>query len=221
MKLKLLVLATAVLLSGCKVEMNTEVPLSKLFSDQITKSSAELLIEVAACNSYEDSRKPSDSLQRARGAIADLFSDAEFKECFTQKFNSFARFEVPVAIGSYKSLKPEDPKLRISSDNKIALVDVAPSLKEKLKSYQDNKFSISDFDPASMSINVNIVNDTGVSQKLRLSGVYINDYPIINIDGYELKNNSKAKIRLSNVTTETIFMPAEHKVMAYFMAKMD
>lgn len=221
MKIKSIVLSTVLLLSGCKVEMNTEVPLSKLFSDQITKTNAELLIEVAACNSYEDSRKPSDSLQRAKGAIADLFNDSEFKECFTQKFNSFARFEIPLAIGNAKALKPEDPKVRVLSYEKAAFVDVSPTLKEKLKSYRDNKLSIADFDPASMSVNINIVNDTASSQKVRVTGVYLDNYPVIDSVGYELKDKSKTLIRLSNVTTETIFLPAEHKMMAYFMAKME
>ena len=222
MKKMILLGLSITLLAACKVEMSTQIPYSKLFDKNIEVAKSSLLVEVASCTHYEDSRKPSDTLMEARGTIADLFPDAEFNECNTQKFNSYAKFSLPIAYGAVEALKPEHPKVRVLSyNNKVAFVDVAPSLKKKLEGYQNKKYSLSGFKPSEMSIILSVKNDTDSDQKIDLASVYVDDYPVISAQGYDFKKGSTINLTLSNISAETVFLPSDHKQMAYFMVKTD
>lgn len=213
---------SVLLLSGCKLEWSSHILFSKLFDKSITVADSALVAEVAACNSYEDSRKPSDSLLQVKGAINDVFPDAKFEECFTQQFNAYAKFTLPIAYGASEMLKPEHPKLRILSyDNNIAFVDIAPSLDGKLQSYQNNKLSVTDFKPSDVSVVITIDNDTGTDQKIDVRGAYVDGYPVINTQGIDFKKAKSFTFKLSNVTAETMFLPAEHNQPAIFMNKSE
>ncbi|MDU4999369.1 MAG: hypothetical protein E6265_22685 [Enterobacteriaceae bacterium] len=214
-----LVLSLAVLLlSGCKLEWSSQILYSKLFDKNITVATSTLVAEVAACNSYEDSRKPSDSLLRVQQAVTDVFTDAKFDECFTQKFNSFAKFTLPIAYGSIEMLKPEHPKLRILSyPDKGVIVNISPTLEDKLRTYQNNKFSTTDFKPSDVSIIIDLKNDSGSDQKINVQGAYLNNFPLINQSEIDFKKGESFNFRLSNVTAETMFLPAKYKQPAFFM----
>lgn len=219
MRKLILLVSSVVLLSGCKIEINTEIPYSKVFDDKIESIDSSLLVEVAACNSYEDSRQPSESLKQAKNAIAELFADSKYQECYTQKMDSFAKFSIPIAYGSADKLSPDDPKIRVLSYQNYVFFDVAPTFKEKLKSYQDRNSSLLSFNPADMQINIAIKNDTSSEPVVDLTSVYVEGYPVINLQGYKLKKDSITRLRLSNVSSETAFLPTDHKMTAYFMVK--
>ncbi|HHT4105192.1 TPA: DUF7424 family protein [Enterobacter hormaechei] len=216
---KTLVLFVATLiLSGCKLEWTSDILFSKLFDKSITLIDSTLLAEVAACNSYEDSRKPSDSLLRVQGAVNDIFPEAKFNECYTQQFNSYAKFTLPIAYGAADMLKPEHPKLRVLSfSDKTVFVNIAPSLEDKLQAYQNNKLSVTDFKPSNVSIVINLKNDTGVNQKVNIFGAYLNNFPLIHQVEMDFKKDETFNIRLSNVTTEAMFLPAKFNQPAIFM----
>lgn len=93
------VVVSALALNGCKIDMGASIPLSGLLGSELKTGSADLYVEVPACNSYEDSRQPSKGLVDAKNEIAKIIPESEFKECFQKKFNSFASFSVPIAYG--------------------------------------------------------------------------------------------------------------------------
>lgn len=102
MKKFLVIALSTILLSGCKVDMSTSINTDDLLSNQHKLISGNLSIEVPSCNDFEDSRKDSKTLADLKVKIPTVFTNAEFKECYKQKFNSFASFEIPIGIGSFR-----------------------------------------------------------------------------------------------------------------------
>ena len=87
-------------ITGCKVQLSTDVPISKLTEKGLHKIDANFFAEVPACSSFEDSRQPSHSVIQAQSEIPKIFGNAKYVECFTQKMDSFAHFTIPVEIGA-------------------------------------------------------------------------------------------------------------------------
>lgn len=219
---KLSLIIGVFLLAGCKLEWSSQILLSKLFDKSVTIVSSDLVAEVAACNSYEDSRKPSDSLLRVQGAILDVFPDAKFEECYTQQMNSFAKFTLPIAYGAAELLKPEHPKLRVLSyDNRAVFVNLSPSIEDKVRGYQTNKLSVTDFNPSDVSIIIKIKNDTGEDQKVEIQGAYVDNYPVVHAVDFNFLKDKSLSFRLSNVTAETMFLPSKQNQYAVFMIKSE
>lgn len=86
------------LLVGCKATVETEVGLKDILESKTKTIDGNLYVEVTGCNSYEDSRKPSDSVIEAQQTIPRIFEDAEYIECFSKQFDSFAHFNIPVVL---------------------------------------------------------------------------------------------------------------------------
>ena len=74
-KLAMLVL-TAAVLAGCKTTVETEVKVSDLLDATSKQIAGNLLVEVPACQSHEDSRQPSKLLEDVQQAVPGIFSDA-------------------------------------------------------------------------------------------------------------------------------------------------
>lgn len=120
MKKFLIIALSAMLLSGCKVDMSTKINTDDLLSDQHKLISGNLSIEVPSCNDFEDSRKDSQMLVDLKEKIPTVFRNAEFKECYKQKFNSFANFEIPIGIGSFRGeYKSVDTDIYIVSTDDV------------------------------------------------------------------------------------------------------
>jgi len=115
MRLTLGLVVGVLLITGCKATVETEVSLTDIQQSESKLINGDLYVEVAACNSYEDSRKPSDSLVRAKQNVPSIFNGAEFVECFSKEFDSFAHFSIPIALD-----KDEDGKM--ASDSHINLI---------------------------------------------------------------------------------------------------
>lgn len=99
MKQLLVLLSCCVLLSACKVELSPSVNLSDLSNETPKTIKSDLTINVTACGDYQDSRKESSSLIEAKQKIAEIFSNAEYVECYKEKFDSKALFKIPVVGG--------------------------------------------------------------------------------------------------------------------------
>lgn len=218
----LFLLPLAIFLTGCKVDMDATIPLSGIFGKEIKHDLANIYVEVAACNSYDDSRKPSSSLDEATKTIPEIIQGAEFKECFTKKFNSYAHFSFPIAYGPSNLIKESDPKIRVfSHEDNYVFLDISPSLKSKIEAYKKKNLSIGSFKPSDLSISLNIKNDMGANYKSDFYGVFIDSFPIIHAQGVTLMNGTTTSLKLSDVTVESALSPAENRLMAFFMQKQD
>lgn len=206
MLLKAVTVAAVFALSGCKIELGTIIPLSGLLGQELKTSTAELYVEVPSCDSYEDSRQPSQSLVDAKNQIASLFSGSEFKECFKKKFDSFALFNIPLAYGPDSKTKDSPAQLRVLyNDKKFAYFEAGSDLKEKLNQAKNKPSIAGGFNPSDVSIFITLVNDTGRDIKAGYAGAYLGNTPVIQADGIGLPNSKQITLKLSDVTTSVIF----------------
>jgi len=60
------VLAATLLLGGCKAKVETELSLNDILESETKTISSDLLVEVAACSSYEDPRRMFDGTVASR-----------------------------------------------------------------------------------------------------------------------------------------------------------
>lgn len=172
---KYLPLCLVIALTGCKVDLSTTVNLADVLSEQHKASTADLNFEVATCNDYEDSRMESDSLIRMKAKVPTIFDGAEYVECYTKKFESFAHFKVPVEVGAMtKDQKLANPKADIfitsmKDEGVIASVYLSEKLRNKLQKAQ--RSAAVDFD---YSINVTL-NRTEEPVQAVMASVYVVD----------------------------------------------
>lgn len=208
-------------LTGCKIEMSSDVPISALLADDIKTGTAELYVEVPSCDDYEDSRKPSKSLIDAKNQISEIFVDSQFKECFKKKFDSIASFTLPVAYGPDSKVNKDTPQVRVLYNEKnYVYFDLGSSLKAKINGAK-NKPSISGgFSPSDVSMFINIVNDTGKDVKANYASTYVAGTPVIYADGLVLPKSKNMVLKLSDVTTSVIFDSPESN-HAWFMSNLE
>ncbi|CAM3601769.1 MULTISPECIES: hypothetical protein [Yersinia] len=209
--------ASVLVLSGCKIDMGASIPLSGLLGSELKEGSADLYVEVPACNSYEDSRQSSKGLVDAKNEIAKIIPESEFKECFKKKFNSFALFSVPIAYGPEKLVSKDTNQIRIlQSEDNFSFVVFGSKLREKLDQVK-NKPSISGgFNPSDVSITLSIKNDTGKAIQATFASVYAGGKPVIYAPNVKMESGQEWPIRLSNVTTSSLF--GSDGVAAWFMS---
>ncbi|WP_312730898.1 DUF7424 family protein [Atlantibacter hermannii] len=214
------VIAISLLLGGCKIGVRTDLPLSGVLSEGLKDADSDLLVEVASCTSYEDSRQPSDTLLDAQKTVPTVFPDAKYKECFTQKMTSWAIFSIPVVYGRHtgSDLK-DDGKLHILSykdtNGQYIAVEASETLKERVKALTSKSFS--SFNPADLIINVRLNNDTGSDKKIDIVSSFINDQPVPLITDSTLQKDQFIELRLSDVTTQAVLLPKQYSQSAVFL----
>lgn len=86
------------LLSGCQVEVVTEVKESYFEKGKGNDLASVLRAEVAGCADYSDSKKESRSLIEAKEVIPKVFVGAEYVECYRKDMNSWATFKMDIGI---------------------------------------------------------------------------------------------------------------------------
>lgn len=204
MKKGLLLLPLALLLAGCKVDIDTEIPIAKVLSDGLHETKSVLSVEVASCTSYEDSRKPSNTLLEAQKTVASLFTGSQYKECFTKKFKSFATFDLPIVYGSpANGVVKDDGKIHIlSTEGKHIYLDISPSLKKKINDIQDNKYSVATFNASDVSIYIKFINDQSNTISADIISAFAGNIPILFLPKYPIKKGDYLELRLSDVTTQ-------------------
>ncbi len=93
MKNIFLIIITSLLFSGCKATVETEVSLKDMLESKTKNINGDLYVEVATCNSHEDSRKPSSSVIEARKTIPGILVTQNILNAF-QKNLTHSRISV-------------------------------------------------------------------------------------------------------------------------------
>jgi hypothetical protein len=212
------VAASFLALSGCKINLGASIPLSGLLGSELQTGSADLFIEVPACNSYEDSRQPSQGLVDAKNEIAKIIPESEFRECFQKKFNSFASFSVPIAYGPANKVTDSTSQIRVLHDTEknFAYVALGSKLKQSLEQAKKKPSIAGGFSPSDVSLSLDLENDTNKTITANFNGVYIGKDPVIVANGIEIGTRKMVPVTLSNVTTSVIF-DNDPNASAWFM----
>ncbi|MDX7989238.1 hypothetical protein FE392_18310 [Xenorhabdus sp. 12] len=101
MKKWLVAAASVLVLSGCKVDVETKVNTDDLTSAEHKLVQGNINVEVSSCTNYEDSRQESKDLIKLKQQIPTIFADAKYVECYRKNFDSYAHFTIPVAVGVF------------------------------------------------------------------------------------------------------------------------
>lgn len=201
MKMKLLCCSIALILTGCKTELTTDVDYSQLTNKEHKVVAASLMVEVPACTDYQDSRKESKTLTDLRKTIANVLPSSEYKECFRKGMDSYASFTTPVSIGYMGGNMSLDLGTIYLGGNEGTpmFAYIPPPLKKAINGAK--KDSMMD-KSLSFSIVVNLKNDTDKEVKISPTAVFVNDYPIVTMQGSSIpiKKGYQAKIKLSDVS---------------------
>ncbi len=193
MKKVLISLISLALLSGCKVELAPTINLSDVNSETAKTVQSKLIVEVTACNSYGDSRKESSDVEEAKEAIANMFPESKYIECYKEKMDSKALFEIPITVGGRSS--SGDIQIRNGEFGGGMIISVSENLRDKIK--QQEKSSFSTFKP---SISINIKNDLDKNQDIVVHGVLADDKNYLPYSWYQLIAGQSQTFKLSDVS---------------------
>ena len=154
MKRVISVVAISVLLAGCKVDIEAETNYADIQSLEHKLITGDVYFEVSSCNDFDDSRKESKSLIRLKKAIPEIFSNAEYVECFKKQMTSYAYYKIPVGVGRFgDGAKKTDAEINIYSDGNILIgVSMEDSLIAKIKAQEKESLSKFKFG-VSMKVN--------------------------------------------------------------------
>ncbi|WP_343820165.1 DUF7424 family protein [Castellaniella daejeonensis] len=174
--MRIAALAAAVLaLAGCKTTVNSEIAVSELQGGQSKELPGDLYVEVASCNDFEDSRKPSKTLLDVQQKIPGVFPTAVYKECFRQKMDSYAHFSMPLFLDLDKDgkLGSEQTINVISNDTAMLGLAVPDALQKQIASAKKDALGSLD-----LSVLVKVTNDTKEEFRFVVGAAYIDDHPV-------------------------------------------
>lgn len=175
-RMRIAALAAAVLaLAGCKTTVNSEIAVSELQGGQSKELPGDLYVEVASCNDFEDSRKPSKTLLDVQQKIPGVFPTAVYKECFRQKMDSYAHFSMPLFLDLDKDgkLGAEQTINVISNDTAMLGLAVPDALQKQIASAKKDALGSLD-----LSVLVKVTNDTKEEFRFVVGAAYIDDHPV-------------------------------------------
>ena len=202
MKKLLILTLCALVVAGCKTQVEKDVSLKSLLNDPVHTEIAHLNVEVPACGDYDDSRKPSSSLLEAQDQIPKIFPQAKYKECYKVKFESFASFEIPIGVGVVEENTNLENDINIYRfKNRLLNVRTSATLSNNIKKYLQKSYK-SNFD---FEIVINLKNDTGEDAKFNAYSVYWDGAPLT-LGRPTLKNNETVKLKLGNVSSDMLWM---------------
>ncbi|MGB6115481.1 MAG: hypothetical protein WBF97_10360, partial [Comamonas sp.] len=193
------VIAAAVTLAGCKTTVNSEVAVSDLLSGQSKDLPGALYVEVAGCNDFEDSRKPSKTLLDVQQKVPGVFPAAEFKECFTQKMTSYAHFSMPLfldldqdgKLGSEKTINV------LSNDTAVLALAVPDGIQKQIANAKNGPIGNS----LKLTVSMKITNDTREVFRFSVGSAYIDDTPVID-SVLSAPPGASFTVRLSDVAVD-------------------
>ena len=184
-------------LSGCKAKIEKDLKVSDLISADAKQTTANLYVEVAGCDDYEDSRRPSDSVVKAKQSIPQIFSEARYVECFNIRFDSFAHFTIPMMLQKEGNVKaPSDRYVSIiSSDSILVSFSVPAVIRDNIARAEQESFGTSSLE---FEVSLNLINDTTKELPLQTSAVFVDGKPQL-LSPLTLRAGQKANIVLSDV----------------------
>ncbi|MBD2798145.1 hypothetical protein ID856_16690 [Xenorhabdus sp. 18] len=204
MKKWLAIAASTLVLSGCKVDVETKVNTDDLTSIEHKLVKGDIDIEVSSCNDYEDSRKESKNLIELKQKVPTIFKNAEYVECYRKKFDSYAHFTIPVAVG----VLPDDGQLGndadvfiLSHQKAYAGAVIPKDVLDRIKKAQKDMMG-------KLDIRMSIILERGTKPVPTLIslGTYMTsaknkDYPLV-ANGINLAK--EMKFRLSDVSNSSL-----------------
>ncbi|AVG38515.1 DUF7424 family protein [Achromobacter insolitus] len=210
-KVALAVLCAAMVV-GCKTTVETEVNLSDLLNSPTKQLAGNLLVEVPACQSHEDSRQPSKILVDVQEAVPAIFSDAKYEECYRKGFESFARFSLPIFLD-----KDMDGKLAsnshinlISNEKGLLSVGVPDAIKAKINSAQ-KKSPVGKLD---LKFAIKVKNDTGKEFPFSAVAVFVDQDPYV-FSNLTSKPNGSFLVTLSDVSAKSAVEKGDAMVLLH------
>ncbi|WP_294845044.1 hypothetical protein [uncultured Gilliamella sp.] len=197
MKKILIGLISVALLSGCKVELAPTVNLSDVNSETAKTIQSKLVVEVMSCADYKDSRKESSDVTDAKEAISNIFTDAKYIECYREKMDSKALFEIPITVGGKD--ETGDIQIRNGGFGGGMIVLLSDNLRSKIQQEQKNSFS--KFEP---SVQITVINDLDKNQDIVVHGVLADAKHYLPYSWYQLVAGKAQTFKLSDVSVLAI-----------------
>nr|WP_241560807.1 hypothetical protein [Bordetella avium] len=204
--------SVVVALAGCKATVETEVNLSDLLTAPTKQLAGNLMIEVPACQSHEDSRQPSKMLVDVQNAVPGIFSDAKYEECFRKNFNSFARFSLPIFLD-----KDMDGKLAseshinlVSNEKGLLSVSIPDQMKKKILDAQKKSPGGS----LDLKFAIKVKNDTGKDYPFMALAAFIDKDPYV-VGNLTAKAGGAFVATLSDVSAQSALLKGDAKVLLH------
>lgn len=193
--ISLIFILACVLLSSCRIELSPIIKVSELLSAETKSVNGIISVEISDCNSYEDSRMPSDSLLEVQQKIKSIIPSAEYTQCYSKAMNSYAEFKIKMNVKN--NLNIPSSGITVISDGKGALgLHIPSNIATRIKD--------SSFGENEVAMVVNIINDTENPVKLDVLSAFINNSPYPMGTELVLNPQQDASIRLSDVAGEYI-----------------
>lgn len=220
-KLYIVLLAAAgALLSGCKTEFMSDVPLSALQDPEVEELPALVRLEVTSCAHYEDSRQPSDSLVKAQEMMPRIFPSAEFSECYRQDMDSWAEFNINFAID-----RDDDPEafasedsLNITTTPDLPLgIAVPPAVMKRIEQAQSAEMMMGKLRYA---IYLNVINDSGEVFSPTVLSAWANGQPLT-LNTVDIADGDTLTLSLSDVLIDRAIKTQEASVLIDFEALLE
>lgn len=189
-------------LSACKTEVEKDISLNTLLNNPINTESALLNVEIASCNSHEDSRKPSDALIKIQEQIPTVFAQAKYKECFSKKMESFASFEIPIGVGRVDDNTVLENDISIYSyKNRQLNIKTSDTLANNIREFVKREY----INKLEFNILLNVTNDTEENRNFMLYSAYLDNAPAT-IRNFSFKKGSSIHIKLSNTSADSLWV---------------
>lgn len=204
MKKIFMVAVISSLLVGCKVDLETKINTDDLLSSEQKIVKGDINFEVSSCNDFEDSRKESKSLIELKNKVPTIFKDAEYVECYKQKFDSFAHFSIPVGVGKVgEDKKIIDTDLMIISYKDIlAGVNASEGLIKRIKQAEKDSHQKMDFSISIILIPGNVKIDKAVALGVTFTGSTSKNDPVL-ISGIKF-DKKPLTFKLSDVSVNEL-----------------
>ncbi|OCG01716.1 DUF7424 family protein [Gilliamella sp. wkB308] len=197
MKKVIIGLISVALLSGCKVELVPTVNLSDVNSVTAKTVQSKLIVEVMSCTDFEDSRKESSDVRDVKKAISEVFTDAKYIDCYREKMDSKALFEVPIIVGGKTAVG--DIQITNAGFGGGMIVRMSERVKNKI-----NRATKSTMSKPEPSITINLNNDLNSELDIVAHAVYLDNYALP-LSPYTLLAGEKHTFKLSDVSVSSAF----------------
>lgn len=199
-KLLVSLLTLSLLLFSCDALLEVQIKISSLLASKNQKHSGELYVVVSACGDMEDSRQPSKSLLEIQKNVPRVFSNAKYIECFSKNFNSFAHFTIPITVNQTQGSGANSyQEIDISSnDTEFLTIHIPESINQQLEQIKEESYGASSL---SLTVNLNLVNDTQKEYNVNIISSYIDNEPVVN-GNIKIPTGSSFWLRLSNVAVD-------------------
>ncbi len=187
-------------LAACNANLETDIKISALLDETTETLDGRLTMEVAACQDYKDSRKPSSSLIQMQQNIPGILEGAKFTECYSKNFKSYAEFLVPISLDKVEDQKlPSDTNFVILANNAPYTTFVIP--KQLIQRIENAKKSNPLASSVDLKVSFNITNDTDNDIPFRAYASYIDGAPHI-AQSMNFPAGASVKILLSDVSVD-------------------